>query len=371
MEKSALRVVAVVIASALSPVYVFAGTSYSLQQLGPLGSAGQVQAGSLSTGEAAGFVINSYGYQVPVVFSGGSANPLPGVGQANAISSSGLVVGTTYQGNTPFVSTWSGGQLTPVSVSGYGTAANDLGQIAGGYLAGNALHAFISSSGGITDLGTLGGNWSSAYGLNDWGQAAGTSSINSVGTMHAFYFSNTTGMIDLGTLGGTSSNAVGINLSGEVVGSSQTTSGFSNAFVWNSGTFSDLGTLGGNQSYGEAINDSGMVVGYSWTAGNTITHGFVYSNGVMVDLNSILSLGSEWTVTGAYGINDAGQILATADYAGEDYAVELNPVAQSAQARLLSVQPLSVPEPSAFQLVGFGALLVFANRMRRRNVMAR
>jgi hypothetical protein len=65
----------------------------------------------------------------------------------------------------------------------------------------------------------------------------------------------------------------------------------------------------------------------------------------MLDLNSLLVIGSEWTIDGAFGINDAGQILAQATYDGQHYAVELNPI-------------LTTPEPAALTLVLLGLVAV-------------
>lgn len=86
----------------------------------------------------------------------------------------------------------------------------------------------------------------------------------------------------------------------------------------------ESGDARGNTKLAYGINSGGDVVGYSWTL-DDVTHGFVYSGGVMLDLNSLLEIGSGWTIDGAYGINDAGQILAEATHDGERYAVELNP----------------------------------------------
>ena len=55
---------------------------------------------------------------------------------------------------------------------------------------------------GMTDLGTLGGDYSYASGINDAGQVVGDSST-AAGINHAFItHPNGVGMTDLGTLGG-------------------------------------------------------------------------------------------------------------------------------------------------------------------------
>ena len=114
----------------------------------------------------------------------------------------------------------------------------------------------------ITDLGTLGGTQSFAYGINNSGQVVGYSDTSS-GNQHAFLYSGGV-MQDLGTLGGTSSGANGINNSGQVVGGSFPSSGHGHAFLYSGGVMQDLGTLSGRAGSGaNGINTSGQVVGSS------------------------------------------------------------------------------------------------------------
>ena len=88
-------------------------------------------------------------------------------------------------------------------------------------------------------------------------------------------------LTDLGTLGGLTSSAYGINDDGQVVGDSYTSGGYDHAFLYSGGTMHDLGTLGGIESQAYGINNSGQVVGCSMTSGNTATHAFLYSGGAM------------------------------------------------------------------------------------------
>src|SRR5580704_4030450 len=84
---------------------------------------------------------------------------------------------------------------------------------------------------------------------------------------------------DLGTLGGAGSYAYGINASGQVVGYSHITgnsNAFYQAFLFSGGAMSDLGTFGGHDSYATGINATGQVVGYAQTTGNA-QHAFLYS----------------------------------------------------------------------------------------------
>lgn len=86
-------------------------------------------------------------------------------------------------------------------------------------------------------------------------------------------------VIDLGTLGGTQSSAAGINESGQVAGSSGSADNSVRAFLWTDtnsngqsdpGEMIDLGTLGGPNSTAQGINESGQVVRASGLASGSI-----------------------------------------------------------------------------------------------------
>jgi probable HAF family extracellular repeat protein len=338
------------------PALLEAGQIFSVQTLGSLGSSAGTVSAINNSGSTVGFITNVQGNQVPVSFNGGQANPLSGYGQANGVNSAGIVIGTSYPNNAPYVTEWSNGQATNLGISGYGVAINNAGQVAGGYNTSTGLlHAFVWTSGNLADLGTLGGTWSSVNSLNSNGQAAGTSSTAS-GAFNAF-FSNGSGMVGLGTLGGAYSYGMAINNAGAIAGSAQTSQGFMKAVIWNGGKVTDLGTLGGSQSYAYGVNGAGTVVGSSWTAGNLAMHGFIDAGGVMIDLNQLLPVNSGWTIDAAYGINDSGAIVGTGTLNGQSYAVELVP-----SSNLL----VGTPEPATLLLAGLGLLAVGSVRRLKR-----
>ena len=130
-------------------------------------------------------------------------------------------------------------------------AVNEAGQVAGdGYADGSALgdEAFLwDPVTGMRGLGTLGGAFSGATGLNDRGQVVGWSAIDTPGPVetHAFLWDAAGGMRDLGTLGGTYSVALNINDAGQVVGASETAGGQRHAVLWRDGTMTDLAELVG------------------------------------------------------------------------------------------------------------------------------
>jgi probable HAF family extracellular repeat protein len=76
----------------------------------------------------------------------------------------------------------------------------------------------------------------------------------------------------------------------------------------------DLGTLGGHESLGFGLNNSGVVVGRSLLSDDMTEHAFIYQNGAMVDLNTLIPHGT--TLIGAVGINDVGKIVAFDQYGG-------------------------------------------------------
>jgi probable HAF family extracellular repeat protein len=200
----------------------------------------------------------------------------------------------------------------------------------------------------MQDLGTLGGSYSYAWGINDNGQVAGTSRLpNSL--KHAFRWQSGVGMLDLGTLpGGDYSDSGGINLGGQVTGGGTLTIGGSDlhACLWRSGFgMQDLGTLGGSESFGRGINSKGQVIGES-TIGNGNTHAFVWDAiGGMQDLNALIAPNSGWVLQGATAINNEGQIVgAGTNPLGAQDAFLLTPLPEPSTIALMAAAavPLSL-----------------------------
>jgi probable HAF family extracellular repeat protein len=95
------------------------------------------------------------------------------------------------------------------------------------------------------DLGSLGGHFSEAYGINASGAVVGYSYLADNSTYHAFLWTAAGGMQDLGAPTGTSSVATAINDRGQIVGYSQSApiNPVLHALLWSSGVMRDLGTL--------------------------------------------------------------------------------------------------------------------------------
>lgn len=230
------------------------------------------------------------------------------------------------------------------------SAINDLGQVAGYSHNGTDYHAFLYANGGMQDIGTLGGSYSIANGINNYGQMVGYAGTSGNLYSHAFSYSNGN-MQDIGTLGGTYSQAYGINDLGQIVGSAKDSNNNQHAFLYNSGSMKDLGTFnsgtwsvafsinnvgqavgygdtsipgsvraflytngvmrdlgnfGGPDSYATSINNLGQIVGTATTSSTQVA--FVYSDGNMIDLNTLIDPSSGWQLLNATAINDKGQI---------------------------------------------------------------
>ena len=150
----------------------------------------------------------------------------------------------------------------------YGYAINSAGTVAGASPLNDTLtpnHAFIRRKWAhLVDLGTLGGDSSTALGISDSEQVVGWSAFNGIYPPSAFLWTATSGMQALITLGGQNSAAEAINSKGQIVGFSDLSQTVTHAVLWTApNQIQDLGTLGGSYATAQGINDVGQVVGWS------------------------------------------------------------------------------------------------------------
>jgi probable HAF family extracellular repeat protein len=162
-----------------------------------------------------------------------------------------------------------------------------------------------------------------SFGINDHGQAVGSSGTcatqglppANVNGLHAVLWEKDGTPVYLGTLGdanNTMSNAASsINDRGQVVGTSQFTDGTVHSFVWTKEThMQSIGTLPGAfatiAGCCRTINNRGEIVGFSIDANGSTA--FLWKDGQIKDLNTLIPADSPLHLLGAYSINDAGEI---------------------------------------------------------------
>jgi probable HAF family extracellular repeat protein len=285
--------------------------------------------------------------------------PQAGQGNGPYINASGVVAGTadtpnpdpyapqdTFNGD-PYVEhgfSWQKGTLTDLGAlspqdanSSYPNGINARGDEAG--LSNNGLFdplagmyatvATLWRDGSLINLGTLGGNESQAFALNNRDQIVGVAanavpdplSMLGWGTQARAFLWQEGVMHDLGTLGGSDSFAWNVNAGGEVAGVSYTSDVVNpatglpqtDAFLWRNGAMRDLGSLGGDVFlFGgvAALNNRGEVVGVSGLAGDQTVHPYLWDGMTMVDLGT---LGGDNGF--ATDINQSGAVSGIADLA--------------------------------------------------------
>jgi probable HAF family extracellular repeat protein len=186
-----------------------------------------------------------------------------------------------------------------------------------------------------------------ALGVNSSGQVVGSSEF--FPNQPYLWNATTGGITNLGTLGKSEGAATAINSVGQVVGWIDT-----DLFViWTqTGGMRDLGHLGAGVTNSPAINDLGQVVGsYDLTNGGGSS--FIWSQTTgMRDLKSLVdSSANGWSLGRPMSINDAGQIVGVGiDLSGFNEAFLLTPL----------------PEPSTLILLAVGGLAVVLTVLRRR-----
>ena len=207
---------------------------------------------------------------------------------------------------------------------------NNFGQVVGcSETPSGELQAFLYTRGWLLNLGTLGGGSSCAYAISNSGIAVGFSQTAS-GRHHPVLFGIGSPLFDLSSLGypldDSFSTASGINNSGQVVGyyltvtaADEHNSSRNRAFLYSNHRISDLGTFGGAEGAATAINNSGQVVGYFSIESNPVYaahRAFLFSAGTVVELGTLGGIR-----TTPADINDSGQVVGSAELPnGEPHA---------------------------------------------------
>ena len=354
-----------------------AGPAYWPIDLGHLGRTQTVAKAINDSGQVVGWSKDSAGRMQAFAWSNGTMTGLgflPGgtSSVANAINNAGEISGEAYVSTTNYhaflyvsnqiadLGTWGG----PYSV---GNAINDNREIAGWSYppyptpgTNFAFGPFLWRTNHFLGIWPFHSKLTAgAWGLNSSGYLVGNTVLDIPAKDREWPFiwwdANTNGASEvgemkvLGTLGGQWGQAAAINESGLVVGWASTNPaafdprhaylltpsngvwmryGTNEYEIWGN-TFSnginllmrDLGTLdrSTDNSFANAINDRSWIVGTSTTRSGT-NQAFVWHDGTMSNLNSLIETASGWILTNATGINEFNEIVGTGLYYGQPRA---------------------------------------------------
>jgi probable HAF family extracellular repeat protein len=228
---------------------------------------------------------------------------------------------------------------------------NNAGQIVGMANPIGSQRAFTSMGGTSSYLGSA-SQVSYAMALNAAGLIVGMSGNRPV------IFNGDGTVTDLGTWGGPQGRATSVNNAGVIVGYAETTtrdvfgSNLNHAFSYFNGSKADLGTIGGPNSYADDINSTGWIVGASNPATSSSDfRAFLYKDGAIADLNTLIDPTSGWILESGETINDLGMIAGYGTHNG-------------ARSTFLLV-PVGVPEPGSGGMA-LGGLLIATSVARAR-----
>lgn len=299
---------------------------------------------------------------------------------AFGLNNAGQYAVNNHAPEVPFETASISGGTNPVGLDGLGgkgaqiRAINNKGEAVGiSTTADNEVHSFLYSSGRMQDL-TQAYGLSAVSAINDRGDIAGQTADS-----RAYVFRN--GRVEV--IGPRTSTADAINKPGDVLVTYFSYGQPSRTAVYSGGMLSDLPRVGKAYASGLALNDAGWVAGYftegaspsqaflydgakivelapaaaSSTAydlnnlgdavGTMDGRAFLYTNGELIDLNTLIDPDADLLLTSAIAINDSEQILAAScDRAGVFCYATM----------LLSPVP-AVPEPSTVAMLLAGLAL--------------
>lgn len=242
-----------------------------------------------------------------------------------------------------------------MNARGEAVGVSEIGESDSDCLTPFQTHLFVAAkwpaSGGVTPLRPLpGDNVSFAFSINDAGQAVGMSGLcsnvllppfapGSPSAPHAVLWDEDGTPHDLSNPPGSAGNfnvASDINNHGQAATASMMADGTMHAFLWTHGRAHDLGTYPSGAPVTfvpccDNVNDLGQIVGISVDAnGNTRALYWQTPTSAPVDLSTLLPPGSAWSSIIPGGINNSGEIAATAFNlnTSEVHAVLISPVGE-------------------------------------------
>jgi len=311
-----MKMITVLIFLLIISAQIKAQVTYTITDLGLI-----VPTGINDSGQVSGSV-GSGANRVAIRWENGSTTEYQGLGGytvASGINNHGVMSGYSYD--------FSGRQHAvifendsmyilpdPTNSRSEAMAINDSGYVAGQVkFCDSCDNAAVWKGGDPINLGSF--SRYGAYGrdLNYSGLVVGYGEAPPTFNDNAFKTTGA-GLINLGTLGGNDSKAYAINNLGHIVGSSRDASGNGHAVIWKPGILSlqNPGTFGDEA---HDINDFDVVVG-----GDFGGPAFVWKDGVMKDLNTLCDTAGGWVIQNAVAINNLGQIVGTGLFNGQQRA---------------------------------------------------
>ena len=301
----------------------------------------------------------------------------PYTGEAWDVNNSGTVVGRAIKPGgayRPFIFYRGDSAMTEMtSVPGTLSWALGVGnsdKVVGSYSSGSTRHAFLWSSGTVTELGNLSGDlsqdWAAANNVNNGGLIVGDDLSPAGSGEKGFYYDGAMHEIGPLVLDGFTlpfCHGIDINDAGLVVGNCHSF-GWARAVRYDpaSGTVSDLGSLvAGENTASSSVNGVGQIDGTSgaeevvWQGGTVFDlgprlgdtggvdisdngaivanqgsgaaqRGLILTGGQLYVLNDLIDPTSGYTILEAHGINNIGEVAARAFAPnGEQHAVLLTP----------------------------------------------
>ena len=211
-------------------------------------------------------------------------------------------------------------------INSYGEFTNNLGQVSGhsetsttsnGVTGCPPFDPFIWENGKMTDInpGNFGGAQGGTNFLNNQGDAVGFGTTPMEAGANAFLWSRgkLTNLSDIGSFGNNADSGFDVNELGHVVGVSGTSTGGVLGVLWRGQEFINLSTLSGDDcSEPFFINSHDQVIGISFSCETGVQRAFLWENGGMVDLNTLIPPDLGLELQSAAWINDDGVIAAQA-----------------------------------------------------------
>jgi uncharacterized membrane protein len=180
---------------------------------------------------------------------------------------------------------------------------------------GGQNSGFLWKGGSVYPMPTLGGTCSSAGGINDQGDIAGTACLPGDTVRHAVIWRGGSFLVDQDIFGGVSSSGNRINNKGHILGTYTLADGTFHSYYRTFSTWQDVGA----NLFPGGLNDAGEISGQfnvgppDPVTGVAPSHGFYWYKGKFTDFGALFGTNYNY----ANDIDAAGRIAATTDLAGD------------------------------------------------------